>query len=65
MRVLRVVHPDVGYPGPHSEVASPKRSPYLAPDPGRRLHLISFEICLVDLIDDFVDRYFNCKNIVV
>ena len=32
---------------PHSEVASPKRLPYLAPDPGRRLHLISFEICLI------------------
>ena len=32
---------------PHSDVASPKRLPYLAPDPGRRLHLISFEICLI------------------
>ncbi len=32
---------------PHSDVASPKRLPYRAPDLERRLHVISFEMCLI------------------
>ena len=51
-------YPDVGYPGPHSEVASPKRLPYLAPDPGRRLHLISFEILPYLTLSDLIGHFF-------